>query len=61
MQITEEQKQILSSLTRERLASNPANLRDIEAFYNSKNGSLEHTLKVLPLQKMKRTALPIIL
>ena len=45
MQITEEQKQILSSLTCERLASNPANLRDIEAFYNSKNGSLEHTLK----------------
>ena len=29
MQITEEQKQIFSSLTCERLASNPANISDI--------------------------------
>lgn len=45
MQITEEQKRILNSLTCERLSSNPENLRLVEHFYNAKNGSLEHTLK----------------
>lgn len=45
MQITEEQKRILDSLTCERLSSNPDNLREVENFYNQKNGSLEHTLK----------------
>ena len=45
MQITEEQKRILNSLTCERLSSNPENLRLVEHFYNTKNGSLEHTLK----------------
>ena len=45
MQITEEQKRILNSLTCERLSSNPENLRLVEHFHNTKNGSLEHTLK----------------
>ena len=45
MQITEEQKRILDSLTCERLSSNPDNLREVENFYNLRNGSLEHTLK----------------
>lgn len=45
MQITEEQKRILDSFTCERLSSNPDNLRDVENFYNLRNGSLEHTLK----------------
>lgn len=45
MQITEEQKRILDSLTCERLSSNPGNLRDVENFCNRRNGSLEHTLK----------------
>ena len=45
MQITEEQKRILDSFTCERLSSNPDNLREVENFYNLRNGSLEHTLK----------------
>ena len=45
MQITERQQQILNSLVCERLSSNEKHLRLIGAFYNGKNGSLEHTLK----------------
>lgn len=45
MRITEEQKEMLDSLTCERLSSNPSNLREVENFYNRRNGSLEHTLK----------------
>ena len=45
MQITEEQKRILNTLTCERLSSNPNNLREVGNFYNWRNRSLEHTLK----------------
>ena len=45
MQITYRQKQLLDSLTCERLSSNEAHLRMIDSFSNGRNGSLEHTLK----------------
>lgn len=45
MQITDRQKQLLDSLTCERLSSNEAHLRMIDSFSNGRNGSLEHTLK----------------
>lgn len=45
MQITDRQKQLLDSLTCERLSSNEAHLRMVDSFSNGKNGSLEHTLK----------------
>ena len=45
MQITDRQKQLLDSLTCERLSSNEAHLRMVDSFSNEKNGSLEHTLK----------------
>lgn len=45
MQITEDQQQILNSLVCERLSSDEKHLRLVDAFYNGRNGSLEHTLK----------------
>ena len=45
MQITEEQQQILNSLVCERLSYDEKNLRLVDDFCNSRNGSLEHTLK----------------
>ena len=45
MQITDRQKQLLDSLTCERLSSNEAHLRMIDSFSNGRNGSLEHALK----------------
>ena len=53
MQITEEQKRILDSLTCERLSSNPDNLREVENFYNLRNGSLEHTLKDVSYEEVE--------
>lgn len=45
MRITDSQKQLLDSLTCERLSSNEDHLRMVDSFCNGKNGSLEHTLK----------------
>lgn len=45
MRITDRQKQLLDSLTCERLSSNEAHLRMVDSFFNGRNGSLEHTLK----------------
>lgn len=45
MRITDRQKQLLDSLTCERLSSNEAHLRMVNRFFNERNGSLEHTLK----------------
>ena len=45
MQITDRQKQLLDSLTCERLSSNEAHLRMVDSFSNGRNGNLEHTLK----------------
>lgn len=45
MHITNEQQQILATLTCERLSSQEKNLRLVDNFYNGRNGSLEHTLK----------------
>lgn len=44
MGITEEQKRIIDSLVCERLSSNQQNIRDIDAFFNSKNPRLVERL-----------------
>ena len=44
MRITEEQQEILESLVCERLSRNPANMREIDQFFNSKNDKLEERL-----------------
>lgn len=44
MRITEEQQEILESLVCERLSRNPANMREIDQFFNSKNDKLVERL-----------------
>lgn len=44
MRITEEQQRILDSLVCERLSRNPANMREIAQFFNSKNDKLVERL-----------------
>ena len=44
MRITEEQQEILESLVCERLSRNPANMREIDQFLNSKNDKLVERL-----------------
>ncbi len=44
MRITEEQQKILESLVCERLSRNPANIREINQFFNSKNDNLVERL-----------------
>ena len=44
MRITEEQQEILESLVCERLSRNPANMREIDRFFNSKNDKLVERL-----------------
>lgn len=44
MRITEEQQEILESLVCERLSRNPANMREINRFFNSKNDKLVERL-----------------
>lgn len=44
MRITEEQQEILESLVCERLSRNPANMREIDQFFNSKNYKLVERL-----------------
>lgn len=44
MRITKEQKEILDSLVCERLSRNPANMREIDQFFNSKNDKLVERL-----------------
>ena len=44
MRITEEQQEILDSLVCERLSRNPANMREIDQFFNSKNDKLVERL-----------------
>ena len=44
MRITEEQQEILESLVCERLSRNPANMREINQFFNSKNDKLVERL-----------------
>lgn len=45
MRITEEQQEILESLVCERLSRNPANMREIDQFFNSKNDKLVNYYK----------------
>lgn len=54
MRITDRQKQLLDSLTCERLSSNEAHLRMVNSFFNERNGSLEHTLKDKAYAKDKK-------
>lgn len=44
MRITKEQQEILDSLVCERLSRNPANMREIDQFFNSKNDKLVERL-----------------
>ena len=44
MRITKEQQKILDSLICERLSRNPANMREIDQFFNSKNDKLVESL-----------------
>lgn len=44
MRITKEQQEILDSLVCERLSRNPANMREIDQFFNSKKYKLVERL-----------------